>query len=180
MKDLQELIINNSAIDDLSFLEGLTELRYLSLKHVGDPDLSHLKGMSKMNQIYIWGHPIRNFECLGEMKYLTRVYLDDRVEGKRGDAYDLDLNVFAEADSLSVLFLHGMRISDMTPVSRLPGLESITLVDTGVTDIETLKNLESLRRLEIYGYGYWGVIEQALSVPGLEVLVVTDDIPGCY
>ncbi len=79
-----------------------------------------------------------------------------------------------------MLFLHGMRISDMTPVSRLPGLESITLVDTGVTDIETLKNLESLRRLEIYGYGYWGVIEQALLVPGLEVLVVTDDIPGCY
>ena len=77
LQELQELTIWNSSIDNLSFLEGLTELRYLRLKYVSDSDLAYLEGMTKMNEISIQGCHMRNFECLGDRKYLTSVYLSD-------------------------------------------------------------------------------------------------------
>ena len=179
MTNLQELIINKSSIDDLSFLKGLAELRYLDLKYVSDCDLSYLNGMPKMNELYIQGYRMRNFECLKEMKYLSRVSLDG-TEINKESVSDIDLCFFSEADRLSKLFIQGRHVPDVTPVSMLPCLEKIVFVDTGITDIESLGNLESLSELEIYGYGDWHVIEQAFSISGLDRLVVTDDIPGFY
>lgn len=183
LKNLQELIINRADIGDLSFLEGLTELRYLSLAYVSDSDLSYLKGMSKMNQIYIDGYYMRNFESLGEMKYLTWVYLDNGVESRVSErdketVNEIDLNVFAQADKLSGMCIQRIHIEDVTPISQLPQLETIVWVDTGITDIEGLKNLEKLKNLQIYGCR--GVIEQVPSFPQLDRLIITDDIPNYY
>ncbi len=173
MKNLQELTIWNSSIDNLSFLKGLTELRYLRLKYVSDSDLAYLEGMTKMNEISIQGCHMRNFECLGDMKYLTSVYLSD-TEINKDEVHDIDLNVFAEADSLSSLFLEGMRITEAEPISRLPELEEIIFSATGVKDIESLENLKNLKTLKIFGYGSPKVVGQALAISGLKTLVLMD------
>ena len=179
LKDLKLLSVSRSVVDDLSFLQGLNELEYLNLNYVEDSDLSYLKGMSKIKNIYIQGHHMRNFEYLGEMKYITQVYLKE-LEYNQEERQDIDLNVFAEADKLSGLFIQGMYVADVAPISRLENLKEIVFVDTEVADIESLKDLENLEDLEIYGYGYRTVIEQAVSMTKVERLIITDDIPNCY
>ncbi len=178
MENLQELKIQEAYINDLSFIKGLTELRYLTLACVNDSDFAYLDGMTKMNMISIQGYSMRNFECLGEMKYLTSVRLADVGMGKE-TVYDIDLNVLAEAGSLSELFIQGMHITDVTPISRLKNLEEIVFVDTGITNVNELKDLENLTNLEIYGYGLYSSIQES-DFPGLERFIAVRDIPDCY
>ena len=66
---------------------------------------------------------------------------------------------------------------DITPISDLPSVEKIVLVDTGIENIECLATLPKLKTLEIYGEITEKVKEQSEKYfSELERVVIENEI----
>lgn len=180
LKQLEELEIIDSEVKNLSFLKELTQLKEVSLSMVSDSDIEYLKKLKELVSLYLEGYNIRNIRCLNEMKNLTYIYLAE-MESSPENKESIPVDAFCKMDMLSQVYLIRMNFKDMTPISLLPNVEKLVLVETGIESIRCLEKLPKLRELEIYGEDNEQVKNEAVKYFfDIETIVVEEEIPDIY
>lgn len=141
-------------IDDLAFLERMPMLKEIYLEYVEDVDLSYLQNNHELQVIYICGGNIRHMESLGQLERVEWVYLEEThllYGEEKNEREVLNLEVMSNMKSLRELSLTSVRVDDVSPLRNLDELRFIHLEDTGIENIEPLKDLKSLRTLHVMG-----------------------------
>lgn len=181
LKELERLDVMRFRVKDLSFLRGMTKLKYLTVYYVADADLSYLENAGVLEDfLYLQGYRIRNLECLSEATKLRSIFLWEMEENPLMREY-IDMEVFSQMQALERMVLVQLKVDDLTPISELPNLEEIILVDIGVEDIRCLASLPNLKSLEIYGENAEQLKEQAQQyLTGLEFIRADESIPRMY
>lgn len=118
---LEELVICDMPVGDLSFLENLIELRYLCLSGVGLKSLDFLGSIGRLRSLDLGNNPIEDFSGL-------------ELQG-----------------GLTELVLCNTGIRDLSVLTNCPGLKVLYLNDNPITDRSALQQLSSLEQLEIDG-----------------------------
>ena len=181
LRNLREIYITkNSGIDDLSFFSDMPNLRSLDIVNVHDADLSYLAHLKNIEKIHVGGRQIRNVEMLANLSHVKELSLFEYgVYGEERLTFDLHiLDGMAELESLSLLYIN---IEDISPLAGKQFLRTIILVDTGIGDIEALKNLNNLDWLAIYGNKSEKVKEQSeLYINDIKNVNVSEKIPNQY
>ncbi len=116
---LEELNLNESPVDDLSPLKGLSRLRALFLGATLVEDLSPLAALGDLERLDL--HET-NVTDLSPLVGLTR---------------------------LEALDLRGTPVADLAPIKGLRSLRALGLSDTGVTDLSPVRGLKRLTRLTL-------------------------------
>lgn len=181
LKELERLDVMRFRVKDLSFLRGMTKLKYLTVYYVADADLAYLENAGVLEDfLYLQGYRIRNPECLSEATKLRSIFLWEMEENPL-ERENIDMEVFSQMQALERMVLVQLKIDDLAPISELPNLEEIILVDIGVEDIRCLASLPNLKSLEIYGENAEQLKEQAQQyLTGLEFIRVDESIPRMY
>lgn len=118
--------ITNQGFKKLSNFKELTSLQVTSEVLT---DISPIVEMENLKQLFLFSTTLKDIEPLKNMTNLTHLGLGGvniNGPGSRGDLYDI------------------------TPISGLTNLESLTIKDCQVSDISALKNLSRLKTLWIY------------------------------
>lgn len=181
LKELERLDVMRFRVKDLSFLRGMTKLKYLTVYYVADADLAYLENAGELEDfLYLQGYRIRNPECLLEATKLRSIFLWEMEENPLMREY-IDMEVFSQMQALERMVLVQLKVEDLAPISELPNLEEIILVDIGVEDIRCLASLPKLKSLEIYGENAEQLKEQAQQyLTGLEFIRVDESISRMY
>lgn len=181
LKELERLDVMRFRVKDLSFLCGMTKLKYLTVYYVADADLAYLENAEVLEDfLYLQGYRIRNPECLAEATKLRSIFLWEMEENPL-ERENIDMEAFSQMQTLERMVLVQLKVEDLAPISELPNLDEIILVDIGVEDIRCLASLPNLKRLEIYGENAEQLKEQAQQyLTGLEFIRVDESIPRMY
>jgi internalin A len=131
--------LTGSAINDLSPLAALFQLKQLNLGNTGICDLSLLSGLSQLELLSVEHTSIRDLTPLTGLKQLSFLNLSDTAIS--------DLSPLAQLKKLSTLVLNNTAISDLSPLAELKGLTHLVLTNTGIRDFLPLTGLDQLRGL---------------------------------
>ena len=145
LKQLQSLDLSASSVVDFSSLSTLTGLTSLKISSViMGPDLKWMNGLTNLKTLAIvGGKNLVSFEGLPSLPQLTQAKFDK--------AYPADLTPLVEAlPGLKSLDLRGSTITDLTPLSGLANLEKLSLYGATVKDFSPLGRCASLRNLDFY------------------------------
>lgn len=178
LHQLQEIYIEaNNSIKDLSFFSDMSNLKSLDISNVEDVDLSCLENLEKIERIDIEGYHIRNAESLADLSHIKRLRLFEKDEN--GDKrLTLDMHILDGMTELEGFSLYFIDVEDISPLADKQLLERITLVDTGIEDIEPLKNLNRLQWLGVWGNDSEKVKEQSeLYFQDVDCVDISDGIP---
>jgi Leucine-rich repeat (LRR) protein len=117
MKGLKELFLGQGEYDDLSPIEGATQLESLraSISHV--KDLKPLEKLTHLDRLDLGRTQVSDLKPLASLKKLTELQLDDTP------------------------------VQDVTPLGGLTLLETLSLKRTQVKDVSALKGLKKLKTL---------------------------------
>ncbi len=178
LHQLQDIYIEaNNDIKDLSFFSDMPYLESLDISNVQDADLSCLENFERIEKIDIEGYHIRNAESLANLSHIKRLSLFEYDEDK-DKRLTFDMHILDGMTELEGLSLYFIDVEDVSPLADKRFLEHITLVDTGIGDIEPLKNLNILRWLAVWGNDSEKVQEQSeLYFQDVEAVSVIDGIP---
>lgn len=178
LRQLREIyIVENNAIDNLSFFSDMPNLKSLHVENVHDTDLSDLANLKNIEKIDIGGYHIMNVEKLANLSHVKElclfeydIYMEDRL------TIDLHLlDGMTELESLSLVYIS---IKDISPLVDKQFLRTIILVDTGIEDIEPLRKLDNLQWLQIWGNESVKVQEQSeLYFYDVKDVDVREEIP---
>ena len=142
MLRLAQLETQEKQIEDLTGLEGATNLKKLSLPHNNITDLSPLSDLSGLEILYLWGNPISNISPIAGLIQLQRLDF--------GGCQVSDINPLANLTQLTYLTLHyNFRIIDITPLINLIQLTELRLSRNRIADITPLANLTQLITLQL-------------------------------
>ena len=120
---INELIIIDVELSDITFLEKFTNLQRLYLLDIKFPK----------NEIPVW------------MKVLSKIGFSDPYE-----RFGLDLSPLENLNNLEVISLRGPLNKDIEPLTKIPNLIELALGDTQVSDFEPLKQMTNLNALHLY------------------------------
>ena len=154
-----------SYVYDFSPLANLVNMRVLSLYgRVGRPnppgggywalppnmwiqisDLSPLAGMTKLESFTLINSHVEDLSPLAGMPNLETLYLP-------GNYRITDISALSGLMGLNYLNLLGSRIADISPLSELINLESLNLAGYRISDLSPLSGLINLRVLNIAGH----------------------------
>lgn len=166
-----------TSLEDLSLFEDMLCLKDLDVGYVDDGDLNYLSGCVNLESINICGDHIRNVEGLSNLMSLHSLALMESAPGEEPIMNDLEQ--ISNLKGLEGVYLRFIDVPDAGLLSDLPNLRWIFLVDTGISDIESLNNLEWLEYLAIFGNESERVKEQAeMYFKDVEEVTVTEDIPN--
>ena len=191
-------LLGQLAFTDLTPLSGMTELRILELTAQGGVPLrldrnclSALKGLTRLESIRIYADCTLSLQGLENMTELTTLFLSQHNEDfscvdidalsnltKLSDLtlwiddQTSDLSPLAGLTNLRYLYLCAWNVpalSDLSFLSRMKDLQSLTLYESTVTDISVLQNLSNLQTVSIREYGDrkisdWSPVEHVPNV----------------
>lgn len=140
-RNLTDLAVCNQGITDISPLAGL-QLVHLALGGNQISDLSPLKELPYLNELYTGNNPIVAIDALGECPYL-------RVLDVSGTSV-IDLSPLANL-SLQSLYLKNIPGDEYSFLTDMPSLERFTASNVNERRIETISQLSSLTYLELDG-----------------------------
>ena len=164
---------------DLSLFEDLLYLQELYIEYADDVDLRCLAKCKNLREVHIVGEHVRNLDGVTEADCLRSLYLCDNTRDRnRDDEMPMDLHAFSGMLTLEELYLVDIKVADITPISELRNLGYLVLSDTGVQDVEALRDLKSLYNLEIFGNKSEKVKEQVeIFMNHVEMVTVTEEVP---
>jgi Leucine-rich repeat (LRR) protein len=128
--DLTELWLNDNKISDITPLSHLTNLELLSLNGNQVDNISALSHLTNVNYLYLADNEISDITSLSNL-----VNLGKHTFFSIPPSEDLDLS--------------NNQINDISPLSRLTGLEWVVLDDNNISDITPLSNLTNLTKLSL-------------------------------
>lgn len=137
-------------------------LRALDLMKTQVADLGPLKGMTRLEELYIEETPVTSLKALKGLP-LQKLYLSNTkvtsLEGLEG-APLIEMNAVGTSVSdisglkgapLQMLWLNDAPVTDASALGASAQLKSLTLAGTGISDISFVKTMGSLQRLHIAG-----------------------------
>ena len=181
LEQLEKLEIVNSKLENLSFLQGLGQLKYLSLSQVADADLSYLKSAKNLTDFfYLEGYHIRNLEVLSEAKNMERLFLFE-LESDYAKREEIQMELFSGMQNLKSLTLVQINAHNFDLFAKFKNLEELVLADVGIEDIQCLNSLKKLKELKIFGGNSSVLAEQAQRyLPELDYIWIDDELPYDY
>lgn len=178
LKELEYLSVGNFKVDDLSFLRELTQLKNLYVSYVEDADFSCLESAAMLEgYLEVRGYHIRNTEVLAKAEKLHSITLWEMEKDpqKRGS---INMETFSQMKELESMTIVRLRVEDLAPISGLQNLEELTLVDTGIGDIRCLASLSNIRELKIYGENAEQLKEQAeKNLTNVQSIYIDEKVP---
>ena len=141
--NLTRLNLGDNAIKDISVLSGLTNLTDLSLDFNNIRDISVLAGLTKLIGLGLGYNAIKDISILPGLTNL--ILLDLRGTNTS------DLSVLSDLTKLERLYIDSNRISDLSPLSGLTNLTNLGLNDNFISDLSPLRGLINLAWMRLVG-----------------------------
>ena len=160
LTNLKWLYLSNCSISDVSFLEGLTQLIYLSLTSNPISDVSPLAGLTQLKWLYLFNTSVSDISALSELTQLSSL-------GISGSSLS-DLSPLSKLTQLTYLSLGNNSISDISPLKVLTQLTNLSLWNNSISDISPLAKLTQLQFLYLYD----NIISDISVLSGLKELIV--------
>jgi hypothetical protein len=134
-----------NAIEDISWLENLTQLRTLDLAHNNISDTEVLAGLTRLTFLNIGDNPLTDEDLvpIGELTNLNTLYLYDlkRIE---------DVEPLSNLSKLTFLHIgYNSKLKDVKPLTALKKLEYLRLHHTKVSSLSDFGKLTSLKKLDL-------------------------------
>ncbi|XP_037093778.1 protein phosphatase 1 regulatory subunit 42-like [Pollicipes pollicipes] len=151
--NLVVLYLYNNRIDRIQNLDSLTKLTHLYLTHNNIKCLENLTKLANLQKLYIGQNKISVLEGLEGLHRLRELHM----EGQRlpaGDSLSFDpRSIQAVRGSLSLLNIHGNRVTSLQPLAPLSYLTELICTKNQLSSLasaqETLAELPSLTRLDV-------------------------------
>lgn len=119
---------------DLSPLAGLTKLEYLYICCDNISDISPLKGLINMKDLWIWGNgKITDISALSGMTKMESLWI-------KGNQIT-DIRPLSGMAGLVYLYMEENMVTDLSPLAGLTKLKSLLLKDNPATDYSPLKDI---------------------------------------
>ena len=141
LKQLSELSIVASKIDEISLLANLKKLTKLELADNKISNIAPIKELKQLTEISFDYNRIRDLSPLKELKNLTGLRLDSNGIS--------DISLLKELRQLSSLSLAYNEISDVGPLKELKNLTKLNLGYNKISNINPLKELRQLSNLHL-------------------------------
>ncbi len=145
LRFLEYLLLDNNPVEDAEPLSALTSMRYLSLEWFrAVDDLSFVSGMSELTYLDLQRTSVRDLGPLSALSELERLVISDTLVE--------DLSPLADLPSLQQLFIHNLRVdleplSGLESLRTLGQWSSTTGAEGPKVDIAPLAGLRNLERL---------------------------------
>lgn len=139
---LGNLVLNNTAVSDLSPIAGLGALDKLHLDQTAVTDLSPVADLTKLTSLLLNGSPVLD---LSPIKGLTRL----KVLSFGGCPVS-NLSHLAGLKQLEWLQLINTAVTDLSPISGLTALKTLLLEQTDILDLRPVLPLKKLAEDPIY------------------------------
>lgn len=187
LTDLESLRLSRNQIRDISSLKNLTRLKWLWLDGNAIDDLSFIKQLN----LYGLGVEILDDESLALVSSMIgitelrisltdyvlpnfEVFSNDRLTAVR--CYDCTGGKFADfaltaSQNIGYLALADQRISSMSPLSLMPHLSGIGVLDDNFTNAKALFDIGILENIDIWSSG----ITDLSGIPAAKPLYISLD-----
>jgi hypothetical protein len=126
---------------DLHFVGRLKDLSYLTISVPSAVDLRSLDGLTELRNLSVYGSPVSGFEAVSSFSKLTSLEITKMS--------DVDISPIANVKSLSFLDLSCTVLEDIAPLARLENLQALMLDVPKLSDIRPLSALRKLYHLVI-------------------------------
>lgn len=164
LRNVTELDLSDTGLDDLALLAGLSGLQELYLDGTQVSDLTPLAGLSGLQKLYLRNTQVSDLTPVAGLSGLQTLFLGDiqvsdlaPLEGLSGlQTLSLslcsqvsDFTPLAGLTGLQVLDLEFTSFADLTPLAALSGLQTLSLAYTQFSDLALLAALLELRTLSL-------------------------------
>jgi Leucine-rich repeat (LRR) protein len=162
LNQLRLLLLPATAIRDLTPLAGLKELGFLDIGNTAISDLSPLVQLSNLSVLILSSTAINDLSPLAELNQLTFLMLTNTAIK--------DLSPLAGLNQLSGLYLRNTAIDDLLPLAGLTQLTELYLSSTAINNLSPLSRLSQLIKLDL---GNTSIIDLS-PLAGLSQLIRLD------
>lgn len=138
---LEQLILNNNFISNLSPLSNLTNLTRLELYMNNIYDISALSNLTNLAHLHLLSNHISNLDSLSNLNNLVELILDDNNIS--------DISALSNMTSLESLNLARNAISEISLLSNFTNLSQLHLYNNQIVDISSLTNLVNLAAVNL-------------------------------
>lgn len=160
---LTSLTIQNSSVEDYSFLPALTELQVLDLSGslISAETLEHIGALSTLTTLRLRGCGLSNILPLAQTTAITELDLADNsitnigvlanyaglvTADLSGNAIS-DLSALAGLTQITALDLSGNDVRSIEALAGCAGMEELDLSDNQVSDLAPLRAMTQLKKL---------------------------------
>jgi hypothetical protein len=157
---LTSIELDGSPVSDLSPLAEVTNLQYLDLSRTSVSDLAPLQGLKYLQSLHLTETCIRDISAIRD---LVLVHLDLSFTEVS------EISVLAEQKYLYSLGLSGTRIDDLAALKEIHSLRRLDLRAAEVSSLPPLASLRSLRDLDL-SCTRMSDVSPLLNMPNLEYL----------
>ena len=141
---LERLTITNRTVTDLSFLEGMTHLRYLDMTGCDiRADMKILATLPELETLLLGDTSVSSLNFLKNAPALKTLDLRSNAVG--------NLTALSTISTLEVLYLQDNAVSNLKPLSGLPNLSVLDLSDNVIRDLSPLSGCSKLTTLDVSG-----------------------------
>lgn len=165
---LKALALDASRLKDISFIQSMPELRYLSIANTDElKSIQPLEGCAgTLEQLFLsntWG--IEDYSVIEQLTSLTQLQLCV--------SYEDTLPSFAGLQNLEYLELYGA--DDLRAIGEAKGLIYLSLDSCNCEDMTFLSGLQNLEILDLYDMsGYFVSLQPVTQLPKLRILDISD------
>ena len=172
---LSTLQLDDSGLTNISFVEKIPNLGYLSVRDNQISDLTPLSNCKNLYNLDVVGNPVRDIKVLGELDieylYITAASIED-------------LSVLSNLENLSYLHVYACGGLDLSSLGAITGLETLGLYARDYTsnnywndriplsNLSFISNLEALENLNLQGISDYSELNYVKSLKSLTQLDV--------
>jgi internalin A len=131
---IQELVLENNEITDLSALKELKLLQSINLAGNKIESLDPLKELERVQYLELSRNQISDVSPLANMKNMRSLYLSGNKLEK--------IDTLKELRKVWSLYLAGNPLQDFSPIEQMTSLSSLDLSNCGVADLQFLSSLK--------------------------------------
>jgi Leucine-rich repeat (LRR) protein len=132
LTDLAVLDLRNTNVTEISALKKLSKLKRLDLRGTQVKDLAPISNLPALGILDVSNTKVSNLECFVNHSAIERLDISNTPVD--------DLQPLATLDNLTHLQIGDTLVSDISPVSRCPNLRSLNLSRTKISDLSSLKD----------------------------------------
>ena len=155
--DLEELFLNNIALEDASFLSNLKQLKVLEIGGTNVDSIEFLNAFTAMRELNLRGTPVRDIAPLAQLQNLRYLNL-------HSCSGIMNLEVLGKLSRLETLIIPNVDLSAHTDaITSMKSLRRLNIRNTGIANLDFLFDIPFIDLLEEVD-----IRENPLPVPTIE------------